>query len=55
MFEDGAAMKNDQNQNLSTLGGKQRAIKDNKINSRSRTDADLNKRNSLENRGTMKL
>ena len=49
MEEESAAMKVINNKNLSTLGGKQRAIKDDKINSRSPTEADLNK-----NRGTMK-
>ena len=54
MDEESAAMKNIK-PNPSPLGGKQRAIKDNKINSRSPSEADLNKRRSLENRGTMKL
>jgi len=46
MDEEIAAMKII-NQNLSTLGGKQRAIKYNKINSRSLVEADINKRSSF--------
>ena len=56
MAEVSAAMKVINNEKCSTREGKQRAMNDyqNKL-SRSPNEADLNKRHSLKNIGTMKL
>ena len=56
MFEEGAAMKIIKPKNsLHSRRKTEQAMKDNKINSRSPTEADFNKRRSLKNRGTMKF
>ena len=54
MVEESAAMKII-NQNLSTLGGKQKAIKDNKITHALLLRRTKTKDALLKNRGTMKL